>query len=218
MKVEVKGEWLDEKKLEKLIYARNTKGVTEKVKKAKVGIAGAGGLGSNIAISLARLGVGEITIVDFDIIEHSNLNRQQYFISDIGNLKVKVLKSIINKINPFIKVNEVVEKIDERNIKDIFKDVDIIVEAFDVPENKAMLSNYVLTRMRDKYLIAASGMAGYYSSNLITTKKVRDKFYLCGDFENGISDTVGVMAPRVIICANHMANMVLNIILGKEEI
>ncbi|MEG0297007.1 MAG: sulfur carrier protein ThiS adenylyltransferase ThiF [Clostridium sp.] len=208
---------MDNELIESMV-SRHTPGVYEKVSNIKVGIAGAGGIGSNVAVSLSRLGIGEITVVDFDTVEASNLNRQQYFIEDIGKYKVNALKDIIKRINPFIRVNAIVAKIDSENVNDYFKDVDIIIEAFDGAENKAMISNYVLTKMRDKYLVASSGMAGYSSSNIITTKKIRDKFYLCGDFVNEVNDESGVMAPRVLICANHMANMVLRIIMGQKEI
>ncbi|MGL5314037.1 MAG: sulfur carrier protein ThiS adenylyltransferase ThiF [Peptostreptococcaceae bacterium] len=202
--------------LESLLVARHTPGVHSKVKKAVIGIAGLGGLGSNIAISLARVGVGKLVIVDFDVVEPSNLNRQQYFIKDIGKYKVHALKEILLNINPFIEIEEKVELIREDNIQSLFKDVDIIIEAFDNPISKASLSTKVLTSMREKYLIASSGMAGYYDSNLIKTRKINSKFYICGDEENEAKEGQGLMATRVSICANHMANIAIRIILGEE--
>lgn len=213
-----KGRMPKESELEELMMARHTPGVFEKLKRAKVGIAGVGGLGSNIAISLARMGVGTIYIVDFDVVEPSNLNRQQYYVEDIGKLKVEALKDGLSRINPFLKVVAIPKKIDEDNIGEIFKDVDIVIEAFDNPTYKAMISNYVLTKMKDKFLISASGMAGYFSSNSITTKKIRDKFYLCGDLENEAKEGSGLMAPRVAICANHMANMAVRILVGEGDV
>lgn len=212
-----KGQSPTKEELQELLILRHTSKVHEKVRKAKIGIAGAGGLGSNIAISLARLGVGYIKIVDFDIVEPSNLNRQQYFIKDIGEYKVKALKKHILDINPFIEVDDLVEKIEKHNIKEIFKSVDIIIEAFDKAKYKADVCNEVLTNMKDKKIIASSGMAGFYSSNDITTKKITSKFYICGDGINESKEGSGLMAPRVSICANHMANMALRIILGEEE-
>lgn len=213
-----KGEVPSKEELQGIIMARHTPGVYEKVNKARIGIAGVGGIGSNIAISLARLGVGYIKIVDFDVVEPSNLNRQQYFIEDIGEYKVKALKKHIFNINPFIDVEDLVEKIEKENIKEIFRDVDIIIEAFDSAKYKAELCNEVLTNMKDKIIIASSGMAGFYSSNDITTKKITNKFYICGDGINEAREGSGLMAPRVSICANHMANMALRIILGEGEI
>lgn len=213
-----KGQIPSAKELQGLMMARHTPGVHEKVKRARVGIAGVGGLGSNIAISLARLGVGHIKIVDFDVVEPSNLNRQQYFVCDIGEYKVKALKKQLLNINPFIEIEDVVEKIENDNVRELFGQIDIVIEAFDNPNYKADLCNTVLTTMKDKTLIASSGMAGFYSSNDITTKKITSRFYICGDGVNEAKEGSGLMAPRVAICANHMANMALKIILGEEEI
>lgn len=202
--------------LEALLVARHTPNVYEKLKKASVGIAGAGGLGSNIALSLARIGVGNIKIVDFDIVEPSNLNRQQYYIKDIGEYKVNALKRNLREVNPFINVIAIIERLNKDNIKESFDDVDIIIEAFDNPECKAEISNVVLTEMRDKVLIASSGMASYYPSNDIITRRINNRFYICGDGVNEAKEGSGLMAPRVAICANHMANCALRIILGEE--
>lgn len=212
-----KGKIPSKEELRGVMMARHTPGVHEKVSKARIAIAGAGGLGSNIAISLARLGVGFIKIIDFDVVEPSNLNRQQYLIRDIGEYKVKALKNQLLEINPFICIDEKVEKIEKENIKELFNDVNIIIEAFDNANYKAMLSNEVLTTMKDKILIASSGMAGFYSSNDIETKKINSRFYICGDGVNEAKEGCGLMAPRVAICANHMANMALRIILGEGE-
>lgn len=192
--------------LESLMIARHTPRVHEKLKKGKVAILGLGGLGSNIAISLARIGVGKLILVDYDVIEPSNLNRQQYFIDDIGKYKTEAMKEYIDKINPFIDV-EIHNAYITRENMNLLDEVDIIIEAFDDPICKAEISNFVLLYMRDKYLIASSGMAGYYDSNIIITKKIREKFYICGDFVHEAKKGEGLMAPRVGICANHMANL-----------
>ena len=201
---------LDE--LESLMIARHTPKVYDKLKKGKVAILGLGGLGSNIAISLARIGVGKLVLIDYDVIEPSNLNRQQYYIDDIGKLKTEGMKEHIEKINPFLDVQTHNIYITKNNMS-ILEDVDIIIEAFDDPACKAEISNFVLLHMRDKYLIASSGMAGYYDSNIILTKKIREKFYICGDFINEAKEGEGLMAPRVAICANHMANLATKILI-----
>lgn len=211
-----KGELYSKDELENLMMARHTPGIHEKLKKARVTICGAGGLGSNIAISLARIGVGKIKIIDFDIVEPSNLNRQQYFIEDIGKYKVVALRKTLERINPFIEVDDLIEKIDKHNIDELLKEENLVVEAFDNPENKAMLTNFILKQKNIK-LICSSGMAGYYSANKIKTKRLMENVYLCGDFEKEAKDGDGLMAPRVSICANHMANMVLRIILGEDK-
>ena len=194
-----KGEIPKEDELEFLMMARHTPGVFERLKKAKVAIVGCGGLGSNIAISLARVGIGDIVICDFDIVEPSNLNRQQYFVKDIGKFKVDALKEILLKINPFINVKTNNVFIDKDNIEYLFKDRDIIIDV-------------VLTKMPDKYLIMGSGMAGYFDSNIIRTRSINEKFFVCGDFINEAKMGSGLMAPRVGIVANHMANEAVRIL------
>ena len=120
------------------LLKRNVKGISEKLKKAKVCILGLGGLGSNVAILLARSGIGYLKLVDFDIVEASNLNRQQYRISHIGMKKTEAIKTIIKEINPFVEIEVLNKKIDRENILSIVGDVEIVVEAFDVAETKAM--------------------------------------------------------------------------------
>ncbi|MDR0880767.1 MAG: thiamine biosynthesis protein ThiF [Clostridioides sp.] len=204
--------------LESLMIARHTPRIHEKLKRGSVAILGLGGLGSNIAISLARIGVGKLILMDYDVVEPSNLNRQQYMIEDIGRLKTEAIKSNIEKINPFIEIEIVDVFLREDNL-DILEDlgVDIVVEAFDDPVSKAKLSNYVLKKMSGTYLITSSGMAGYSDSNTIKTRKVKDRFYICGDLVNEARQGEGLMAPRVAICANHMANLTTQILINAEK-
>lgn len=204
------------------IYAalcqRHGKALQDKLQKAKVAIAGLGGLGSNIAIGLARIGVGQLHLVDFDRVDLTNLNRQHYFIHHLGQYKTEALKKQILEINPYIQVITDCLKIKASNVATLFSDADIICEAFDVPENKAMLVNTVLEQLPDKWLISGNGMAGYGQSNLIQTKAIMSKFYLCGDNISS-NEAQPLMAPRVAICAGHEANMVAELIiehLGKE--
>ncbi|KHD37226.1 thiamine biosynthesis protein ThiF [Clostridium acetobutylicum] len=211
-----KGEIPKKEDMEAQLVSRHTPKVHEKVKNTSVGIAGLGGLGSNAAVSLARIGVGRLVLVDFDVVEPSNLNRQHYFIRHIGMKKTEALKEIISQCNPFVKVDVVDTFINGNNAQEIFKDVDIIVEAFDNPVCKAELINSVLTKMNGKKVIGASGMAGYFSSNSIVTKKINKNFYIVGDGENEAAPGCGLMAPRVNIAANHEANQVLRIIMENE--
>ena len=204
------------------IYAalcqRHGKALQDKLQKAKVAIAGLGGLGSNIAIGLARIGVGQLHLVDFDRVDLTNLNRQHYFIHHLGQCKTEALKKQILEINPYIRVSTNCLKITASNVATLFSDADIICEAFDVPENKAMLVNTVLEQLPDKWLVSGNGMAGYGQSNLIQTKAIMSKFYLCGDNISS-NEAQPLMAPRVAICAGHEANMVAELIiehLGKE--
>lgn len=213
-----RGEVPKREELEALLVSRHTPGVHEIVRKAEVGIAGLGGLGSNVAISLARLGIGKLLLVDFDIVEPSNLNRQQYFIKHIGMYKTEALKGLIKEINPFVEVETRTIYLDETNMEESFKNVDVIVEAFDNPKCKAELVNTVLSKLQGLPIVAASGVAGYFSNNTIVTKRLRENFYLIGDDVSEAKPGRGLMAPRVAIAANHQANMVLRILLGEKEI
>ena len=198
------------------LLKRNVKGIFEKLKKAKVCILGLGGLGSNVATLLARSGIGYLKLVDFDIVEASNLNRQQYRISHIGLKKTETIRTIIKEINPFVEVKTLDIKVDRENISSIVEDIEIVVEAFDVAETKAMAIEELLTN-GNKMLVSASGMAGIGSANEIITRKVRDNFYLIGDNYSDYEEYSGIMSTRVMICAAHQANIVLRIILGEEK-
>lgn len=195
------------------ITARNSADIREKIKQAVIGIAGCGGLGSNAAIALARIGVKKLVITDFDKVEPSNLNRQQFFISDIGKNKTDALATFIKNINPFVEVEKHVIKLSLKNIFNVYKDCPIIIEAFDKVSEKAMIVEaFCDKRFKNKFLITASGLAGYSSSNLIRTNKLSKNIFLCGDNKNEGNEKNGLMAPRVIIAAGHQANMAVNLI------
>jgi len=203
--------------LEAIMSARHTPKIHNTLKKSKVAIAGLGGLGSNIAISLARIGVGKLLLVDFDIVEPSNLNRQSYYISHLGMYKTEALAKQLNDINPFIEIEFKTVKITEENAVNIFKGYEIVCEAFDNPTAKAMLVNTLLINLPETKIVAASGMAGFESSNEIRTERKMKNLYLCGDYSTAADFNVGLMAPRVLICAGHQANMTLRLLLGIEN-
>ena len=198
------------------LLERNVKGISEKLKKAKVCILGLGGLGSNVAVLLVRSGIAYLKLVDFDIVEASNLNRQQYRISHIGMKKTEAIRTIIKEVNPFVEVEILNKKIDRENILSIVGDVEIVVEAFDVAETKAMAIEELLIN-GNKMLVSASGMAGIGSANEIITRKVRDNFYLIGDNYSDYEEYSGIISTRVMICAAHQANIALRLILGEEN-
>lgn len=198
------------------LLKRNVKGIAKKLKKAKVCILGLGGLGSNVAVLLARAGIGYLKLVDFDVVEVSNLNRQQYRISHIGIKKTEAIKSIIKEINSFVEIEVLNKKVDRENILSVVGDVEIVVEAFDVAETKAMAIEELLTN-GNKILISASGMAGIGSANEIITRKIRDNFYLIGDNYSDYEEYSGIMSTRVMLCAAHQANVVLRLIVGEEK-
>ena len=205
---------------EELTYAleqRHTKEVQDKLQSAKVAICGLGGLGSNIAIALARTGIGHIHLIDFDVVDLSNLNRQQYAIENLGEEKTKALCTILKGFAPYSHIFYDTVKVTAQNVKSLLEEETIICEAFDVPEQKAMLTNVVLSTMPDKILVGGSGMAGYASGNMITTKKIRKNYYLCGDAISDAKETCGLLAPRVMLCASHQATMILRLILGETE-
>lgn len=197
------------------ISKRNEENSLEKLQNGEVAILGAGGLGSNVAVMLARSSVGRIYILDFDEVEASNLNRQVYGIKHIGMKKTEALKNIIKEINPFVEVEVKNIKITQDNISEIIKNRKIIVEAFDNADTKAMVVNEILENHPDKIIISGSGMAGVEGINNIKTKKVFKNLYLCGDGYSDYEEYSGIMSPKVTICAAHQANTAIKIILEK---
>ena len=197
------------------LLKRNVKGIAEKLKKVKVCILGLGGLGSNVAVLLARSGIGHLKLVDFDMVEASNLNRQQYRISHIGMKKTEAIKTIIKEINPFIELDTLDIKVNRENIHSIVQNIEVVVEAFDVAETKAMAIEELLTN-KNKIVVSASGMAGLGSANEIITRKIKENFYLIGDNYSDYEEYSGIMSTRVMLCAAHQTNMVLRIILGEK--
>lgn len=201
----------------KALVARQGKRLSAAFSAATVAVCGLGGLGSNIAIALARAGIGKLILIDFDRVDITNLHRQQYKATQVGEYKTEALSDGLKEIAPYIELEKHTVRITEANAADLLKEADIICEAFDDPECKAMLTNVVLEKMPDKYLVAASGMAGMGSANSIRTRRVTKRFYLCGDEVSEISDTVSLVASRVMICAAHQAHMVLQILAERRE-
>ena len=202
--------------LRAMIASRNSPELNLALSKAVIGVAGLGGLGSNIALSLARVGVKKLVLADFDVVEPSNLNRQQYFVRHIGLKKIQALKELINDVNPFVEVETHDIFLDEKNVASVFGECEILCEAFDNVAGKAMILNEAGASLKDKKIIGASGMAGYFSSNLIKTIKFAKNVYLCGDLTNEAKIGQGLMAPRVAICANHEANLAIRLLMGLE--
>ena len=190
----------------------------KKISSTTVAVCGLGGLGSNIAISLARAGIGKLILSDFDKVDITNLHRQQYKANQIGMCKTEALQNNLKEINPYLETKIHTICLDESNAKDVLADADIICEAFDNAEAKANIVNFVLSEMPDKYIVAASGMAGLDSANLIKTRKVSKRFYLCGDEVSDIKDGIGLVSTRVMLCAAHQAHTVLRIIAEEYEV
>lgn len=203
--------------MQRTLEARHGKELQTKFMDGTVAICGLGGLGSNIAVALARAGVGRLILIDFDRVDISNLHRQQYKAHQIGQYKTEALMENLKEIAPYTDMITHTVRIMEENLTELLQDADIICEAFDDAEAKAMLVNGVLEQLHMKYLIAASGMAGLGSANSIKTRKVMERFYLCGDGVSDASDDIGLVAPRVMLCAAHQAQMVLRILSGSYE-
>jgi len=196
-----------------MLIERHGKSAHEKLKSATVGIAGLGGLGSNVAVSLTRIGVGKIVIADFDLVEPSNLNRQQYFIDQLGTNKVAAMTENLKLINPYIKIDGHQARLTPDNIPTIFSDCPIIAECLDKADQKQMLVETVLNKMNNVKIVAVSGLGGYGRSNEIQTHKISDRLIMVGDSTSGIESGFSLMAPRVAIAAGHQANAIVELIL-----
>lgn len=204
------------REIDEALELRHTKAVQDKIRQARVAVCGLGGLGSNIAFALARCGIGSLHLIDFDCVDLTNLNRQQYGIRQLGVPKPEALKEELLEVNPYLEMKTDFVKLTEENIPMLLEGEQYICEAFDVPEAKAMLTNCVLTHFPEKYLVGASGMAGCGDSNLIQTRRVLSRYYLCGDGVSDVKHCGGLMAPRVMLCAAHQANKILELIIKGE--
>ena len=212
-----KGLNISKEELDRAFDERFPLWMKEKLQAASVAIAGLGGLGSNIAVSLARSGVGHLLLVDFDIVDVTNLNRQMYTIPHLGMPKTEALREIISRINPWIDVQTVQVKVTHENAAELFSGWPIICEAFDRADQKAMLVGTLLSQCPDSIIISGNGMAGLGDANLIRTQQKLRRLFVCGDGSTESAPGAGLMAPRVAICAGHQANKVLQLITGEQE-
>lgn len=198
------------------LIERYGKDIYTKIASGKVAVCGLGGLGSHIAIMLARAGVETLILIDFDRVDITNLHRQQYKLNQIGMYKTEALSENIKEIAPFTEIKAYTEKLDKNNYSLLLKDADIICEAFDDSFCKAELINLLRENFSEKYVIASSGMSGFGDANIIHTRKVSKRFYLCGDEVSDVSDGIGLVATRVMLCAAHQAHKALQILLTEE--
>ena len=192
-------------------FAHRDPAVLGVLRKSSVGIAGAGGLGSNVAIALARAGVGRLVIADYDKVEPSNLNRQQYFLDQVGERKVEALRENLLAINPYslYEVHDV--RVTRRNAAAIFGRVDVLVEAFDKAEAKEMLIEASLSKFPGRPIVAASGLAGYGGNRRVHTRRLGN-LYICGDESSQCPKGISPMAPRVALVAAMQANLVVELL------
>lgn len=183
---------------------------------ARVGVAGLGGLGSHIAVMLARSGVGALHLVDFDLVDESNLNRQHYFREHLGRPKVEALAEQIRAIGAGTRVRALRTRVTGENVRGIFGGCDIVCEAFDDPEAKALLVEELLALPEGPVLVAGNGMAGAGPAREIVTRRVSRRFYVCGDGASDVGATGALLAPRVALCAAQQALLAVRIVLGLE--
>ena len=184
------------------------------LEKVRIGVAGAGGLGSNCAMHLVRSGIRHLVVADFDVVGESNLNRQFFFRDQLGMKKVDALKANLLRIDPEVDVQAVDVQLDAASTRELFEDCDIVVEAFDAVEAKTMiLSTLMPLGMR---LVTASGLAGWGKSNAMRVRKMGANVVVVGDGETGVATDVAPASPRVGIAAAMEANAVVAWLLGKE--
>lgn len=199
------------------LYSRYQPEVRAKLSAGRVAVAGLGGLGSHVALALARSGVGHLKLVDFDVVEPSNLGRQAYGQKHLGRRKTEALADIVRAINPEADLCLLDLKLDSRNIPEALSGYPIIVEALDRPESKAELVSTALAAFPQARVVCASGLAGFGEANLIQTRRLGERLYICGDEQSGLETAGFLAAPRVMIAAGHQANLVLRLLLGLED-
>jgi sulfur carrier protein ThiS adenylyltransferase len=201
--------------LDRAFDARFAPEIKEKLASASVAVAGLGGLGSNITLMLARSGVGHLFLVDFDTVDPTNLNRQAYGISHLGMPKTQAIKTLIDDINPYLDVKTECVKVTPANVAELFGAYPLVCEAFDKPDQKAMLVRELLTQTAST-VVSGNGMAGFGNSNAVITMQINSRLYMCGDGSTDVGGGTGLMAPRVNICAGHQANKIIELILNKD--
>ena len=210
-------ERISKEQLDQAFDARFPEEMRTKLRNARVAVAGLGGLGSNIAVMLARSGIGELLLVDFDTVDVTNLNRQMYLIPQLGKPKAEALPEILYQINPYLTYRSVCIKVTPDNVKELFSEYPIVCEAFDKPDQKAMLVRELLMQCPKTTVVSGNGMAGYADDNEIRTCQVMKRLYVCGDQSTDVGNGIGLIAPRVAVCAAHEANKVLQLIMQTES-
>lgn len=199
----------------KEIFKKNVPGTTEKLQHHTVGIAGCGGLGSNAAVALVRGGIGRLVLADFDRVELSNLNRQYFFLSDVEKLKTVALSDHLRAINPDIKLDSFTKRLSSENVPEVFREADLLIEAFDKAEAKQWLIEIWCSNFPERPIIVGSGVAGLGNTAALQVRQ-SGKIYFCGD---GISDlSEGLCSARVGVAANMQANIALALLADIEKI
>lgn len=210
-----RGETPSAEELEHCMVSRHTPGVHAALKRAVVGIAGLGGLGSSVAVALARIGVGRLVLADFDVVEPSNLNRQQYFVDQIGLRKTDAMAANLRRINPHVHHEAHAVRVDAGNVASIFAGVHVLVEAFDRADQKLMLLESFAAACPGVPYVGASGLAGHGDESAMRVHAVARNVFIVGDLESAAQPGRGLMAPRVGVAAHMQANVVVRLLLGE---
>ena len=212
-----KGEIPTPMEMEFNLQARHGAQTQKKLRQSTVGIMGLGGLGSAVAISLVKIGIGKLIISDYDVVVLSNIHRQHYFIDQIGEKKTKALKKTLVRINPFVAVTTVDTRLCAESIPKIFTGVDVLIECFDKPDMKATALRTAMTKMPDTAYVGASGMAGLDSGNTIISRQIKSNIFIVGDNLSDSATVGSLLAPRVGIAAHHQAHQAVRILLNLEK-
>lgn len=208
----------DPEEMEAQMTARHGPGILQSLKSAMVGIAGCGGLGSAVAVSLARLGVGRLLLADYDVVEPSNLNRQQFFVDQIGLPKVEALRDNLERMNPFVSVETRELRLTRENLPGVFEGCTVLAECFDDPEMKREMILAVRRELPGTPLVTVSGIAGHGPSQEIGIRRVFDNVFLVGDHVSAARPGRGLLAPRVAVAAGHQANLILRLLMGEDPL
>ncbi len=197
------------------IFERNVPGTREVLARKVVAVAGCGGLGSNAAVALVRAGIGKLIIADFDVVELSNLNRQYYFLQDVGKKKNEALTAHLLNINPRLEIQSHFLKLTPENMCQVFDEADLLVEAFDRAESKVWLIETWCTTFPGKPIVCASGLSYYGRTGDLVVRR-SGRIVMCGDFETDMS--MGLCSARVAIAANMTANEAIEILVNSDKV
>lgn len=201
--------------IKRALFARNNSYLVTALKQTKVVILGCGGIGSNVARLLVQSGIEQLTLIDYDVVDPTNLNRQFYTYNQIGSYKIDCLGDNLQAINPNVKLTKLNVHLDKDNIASYTAGYDFVIDGFDTPLMKSLIVNS--SGWHGSYLILANGMAGIKPASEIVTRKLTDDVYVCGDGSNGVKPRIGLMATQVTLVASQMANKIIEIINDREK-
>jgi sulfur carrier protein ThiS adenylyltransferase len=200
------------------IHHTDDPAIRARLRECHVAIVGCGGLGSNAAMMLVRAGIGELTLMDFDVVEEDNLNRQAYFRDQIGQPKTQALAELLRRVEPSVALNLHQTVVTPDNLAELVGDADLVIEAVDCADVKADVINVVLRDMPGMPLVSASGLAGIASTNEIVTEQLADDFFMVGDMVSDVREGLPLISSRVITAAAHEAHAAIRYLIGHPEV